>query len=69
VPTESPKILLTRHGTVDWTRLEEDLEELEVRCQRGDGSQVRQVLERIVLTAEAGLDSRQKLGSKVVAIN
>jgi FlaA1/EpsC-like NDP-sugar epimerase len=66
LPTEAPKILLARHGAVDWERLERRLKELEVACELGDEQQVRQVLERIVPRVGGEVESQQ-MGFKTIA--
>jgi FlaA1/EpsC-like NDP-sugar epimerase len=66
LPTEAPKILLARHGAVDWERLERRLKELEVACELGDEQQVRQVSERIVPRVGGEVESQQ-IGFKTIA--
>jgi FlaA1/EpsC-like NDP-sugar epimerase len=65
--TELPKILLARHGAVNWEHLERELRELEAACELGDEQQVKQVLYRIVPKVGTEIESQQ-MDSKAIAI-
>jgi FlaA1/EpsC-like NDP-sugar epimerase len=66
--TESPKILLARHGAINWKRLEQGLRGLEVACKSGDEQQVKQVLYRMVPKVDAEVEFEQ-VGSRAIAIS
>jgi FlaA1/EpsC-like NDP-sugar epimerase len=66
--TESPKILLARHGAINWKRLEQGLRGLEVACTSGDEQQVKQVLYRMVPKVDAEVEFEQ-VGSRAIAIS
>lgn len=67
LPTESPKILLARHGTVDWQDLEQELMGLEGGCRTGDERRIKQTLEHIV--SMASTEEAQQADSKMIAIS
>lgn len=68
LPTESPKILLARHGAVDWQGLERELRGLEGGCRSGDERRIKQILEHIMSMASTEVEAQQA-DSKVVAIS
>lgn len=65
--TKSPKILLARHGAINWENLEQGLRELEAACNLGDEEQVKQVLYRLVPKIDAETEFQQ-ISTEAIAV-